>query len=179
LQKCQCIDNLIRGIRISATEIVVSHPSAASAASLVPNRAAPRYTPGGAALHQLVHELERFAREGLPLTRLGTARIAILHSLLQGPKTVSELARERGATRQATLRVVDALRAEGWLERVANPRHRRAPLLRVTPLGARIHRESAREQAQALNRLAESFDSADVFAAIRLLRSVREKAASR
>ena len=144
-----------------------------------PLRGGPRYTPGGAALHQLVRELERFAQEGFALGRLSSARLALLHSLLQGEKTASELARERGATRQTTLRVVDALLAEGWLERVANPRHRRAPLLRVTALGARAYRDSAREQALALNRIAESCDSAEVFAAVRLLRALRARARGR
>jgi DNA-binding MarR family transcriptional regulator len=139
-------------------------------------RGAPRYTPGGAALHQLVTELERFAQEGVAIGRLSGARLALLQSLLQGEKTASALARERGATRQATLRVVDALLAEGWLQRVPNPRHARAPLLRVSPLGARVHREAAQARAQALNRIAESCDGAEVFAAVRLLRTVREKA---
>ena len=144
-----------------------------------PTRSTPRYTPGGAALHQLVRELERFAKEGLALGRLSAARLALLHSLLQREKTASELARERGATRQATLRVIDALLAESWLQRVPNPRHRRAALLRVTALGTRIYHDSAHEQAQALNRIAESYDSAEVFAAVRLLRALREKAQTR
>ena len=143
------------------------------------SRAAPRYTPGGAALHALMRELDRFAQEGIALARLSPARLALLHSLLQREKTASELARERGATRQATLRVVDALLAEGWLERRPNPRHRRAPLLRVTPLGARVHRDAAHERAQALNRIAERCDGADVAAATRLLRALRESTRAR
>jgi DNA-binding MarR family transcriptional regulator len=139
-------------------------------------RLAPRYTPGGAALHQLVRELERIAQEGLPLARLSSVRLALLHSAMTRGKTASELARERGASRQATLRVVDALLAEGWLERAENPRHRRAPLLRATPLGRRVYQAAAQEQAHALNRIAESCDAAEVFAAIRLLRTLRERA---
>jgi DNA-binding MarR family transcriptional regulator len=146
---------------------------------VAPIRSAPRYTPGGAALHQLVRELERFAQEGFALGRLSNARLGVMHSLLHSEKTASELARERGATRQATLRVVDALLAEGWLERSDNPRNRRAPLLRVTALGARVQHDSAREQAQALNRIAESCDNAEVLAAVRLLRGLRERAGAR
>ena len=142
-------------------------------------RVSPRYTPGGAALHQLVREIERFAQDGLALTRLSAARLVLMHSLLQRERTASELARERGATRQATLRVVDALLAEGWLERRPNPHHRRAPRLRLTPLGARVYHEAAREQARALNRIAESCDSAELLAAIRLLRGLRERASVR
>ena len=139
-------------------------------------RLSPRYTPGGAALHQLVRELERIVQEGLPLARLSSVRLALLHSAMSQEKTVSDLARERGASRQATLRVVDALLAEGWLERAENPRHRRAPLLRATPLGRRVYQAAAHEQAQALNRIAESCDAAEVFGAIRLLRTLRERA---
>jgi DNA-binding MarR family transcriptional regulator len=141
-------------------------------------RSAPRYTPGGAALHQLLGEIERFAREGLPLARLSGARLSVLHSVLQGEKTASALARERGATRQATLRVARALLAEGWLVRAPNPRHRGAPLLRATPLGARAYADAAHQQARALNRIAKSCDSAEVFAALRLLRAIRERASA-
>jgi DNA-binding MarR family transcriptional regulator len=130
-------------------------------------------------LHQLVREVERVAQAGLPLARVSAARLGVMQSLLQREKTASELARERGATRQATLRIVDALLAEGWIARAPNPRHRRAPLLRVTALGARVHHASAHEQAQALNRIAESFDGAEVLAATRLLRALRERAAAR
>ncbi len=139
-------------------------------------RSTPRYTPAGAALHQLLREVERTAQEEIGLARLTPARLAVLHSLLQSAKTASELARERGASRQATLRVVESMLAEGWLERAQNPRHRRAPLLRVTAHGARAHQNAALEQARALNQLAESCDSAEVFAAIRLLRNLRERA---
>jgi len=142
-------------------------------------RSAPRYTPGGAALHQLVRELELFAQGGVALGRLSSARLALLHSVMQRPKTASDLARERGATRQATLRLADALLAEGWLERAENPRHRRAPLLRATPLGERAHAEAAHERAQMLNRIAESCDAGDVLAAIRLLRLLRERSGRR
>ena len=142
-------------------------------------RAAPRYTAGGAALHQLVGEIERFGQEGAALARLSGARIALMHRLLQHEQTASQLARERGATRQATLRLVDALLAEGWLARAENPRHRRAPLLRVTPLGARVYHEAAREQAQALNRLAQGCDARELASAVRLLRSLREQLRSR
>ncbi|HEU4430810.1 MAG TPA: MarR family winged helix-turn-helix transcriptional regulator [Myxococcota bacterium] len=142
-------------------------------------RSAPRYTPGGAALHQLVHELERIAQEGVAFGRVSSARLALLHAVLQREQTASELARERGATRQATLRLVDALLAEGWLERVENPRHRRAPLLRATPLGARAYHDAAQLRAQALNRAAESCDAGEVLAAVRLLRVLREQAGRR
>lgn len=142
-------------------------------------RSAPRYTPGGAALHQLIRELERTAQEGVALGRISSARLALLHAVMQRPQTASELARARGATRQTTLRLVDALLAEGWLERAENPRHRRAPLLRATALGERAHAEAAHARAQALNRIAESCDAGDVTAAIRVLRMLREKVGRR
>lgn len=139
-------------------------------------KAAPRYTAAGAALHQLLRELERIAQEGIGSERLTPARLAALHSLREGAKTASDLARERGASRQTTLRVVEAMLAEGWLERAPNPRHRRAPLLRLTAHGARVYESAAHAEAQELNRLAESCDPAEVFAALRLLRSLRERA---
>jgi DNA-binding MarR family transcriptional regulator len=144
--------------------------SAAPTGHAVP---APRYTATGAALHQLLREIEGFAQAGVALGRLTSVRLALLHSAMQREKTASDLARERGASRQATLRVVDALLAEGWLERAANPRHRRAPLLRATPLGRRIYHAAAHEEAAALNALAEHCEHAEVAAALKLLRTLR------
>jgi DNA-binding MarR family transcriptional regulator len=139
-------------------------------------RPAPRYTATGAALHHLLRELERFAQEGLVLGRLTSVRLGLLHSAIQLEKTASDLARERGASRQATLRVVDSLLAEGWLERAPNPRHRRAPLLRATPLGRRVYYAAAHEEAAALNAVAEHCDHAEVAAALKLLRTLRAHA---
>jgi DNA-binding MarR family transcriptional regulator len=136
-------------------------------------RVAPRYTAGGGALHQLLREVERVAREGVGSARLSTGRLALLRSLGRAAKTASELARERGASRQSTLRIVESLLAEGWIARAPNPRHRRAPLLGLTPLGARVYERAALAQAEALNRLAERCDPAQVLDALRLLRSLR------
>jgi len=141
-------------------------------------RNAPRYTPGGAALHQLMRELEGIGAEGVVLGGLSSARLAVLHSALQSAKTASALARERGSSRQATLRVVDALLAEGWLERADNPRHRRAALLRATALGTRTYYDAAQARAQALNAIAEGCDGAEVLAATRLVRLLRERGRS-
>jgi hypothetical protein len=49
----------------------------------------------------------------------------------------------------------------------------------MTTLGARVYRDALHERARALNRLAESCDSAEVFAAVRLLRALRETARGR
>ena len=57
------------------------------------SRTGPRYTPAGAALHQLLREAERTAQQGIALGRITAARLAALHSLLQHAKTASELAR--------------------------------------------------------------------------------------
>lgn len=138
---------------------------------------APRYTPAGSALHQLLREIERVAQEGIGVARVSPGRLALLQSLRRGAKTASELARERGASRQTTLRMVEALLAEGWIARAPNPRHRRAPLLGITAHGARVYERAAQQQAQTLNQRAESCDAGEVFAALRLLRSLR--AASR
>lgn len=72
---------------------------------------------------------------------LTSARWQVLGSVCkaEAPATVSQVARDRGLTRQAVQRIVnDLVRAE-LLSTSENPRHRRAYLLSPTTEGRRVH----------------------------------------
>ena len=60
---------------------------------------------------------------------LTTARWQVLGAVLQGPLTVSAIARDMGLARQSVQRTADLLVEEGLCEYVPNPAHRRARLL--------------------------------------------------
>ena len=135
--------------------------------------AIPRYTPAGAVLHQVLREVERLGRDDVGAPRLSSARIALLQSLRQKPKTASALARERRASRQSVQRIATSMASEGWIASAQNPRDRRAPLLALTPHGARILESAAAAQASALSRLAERFELAELSSALRVLRALR------
>ena len=80
-------------------------------------------------------------------------------SLLQAPQTTSDIARYMGQSRQATQRLVDSMVADGLLELVENPRHKRAKLVNLTAAGkdayARLDEKQipwAQEHARGLTR---------------------------
>jgi len=74
--------------------------------------------------------------KGLGLT---SARWQILAVPAQEDATVAQIARMQGLQRQSVWRIVNLLLAEGMIEFVDNPDHRRAKLVRLTSLGAEKH----------------------------------------
>ncbi len=66
---------------------------------------------------------------------LTATRWQVLGAILDEPLTMSEIARRMGITRQSVRRTSTQLVGDGLAEFVANPRHRRAKLLRVTDAG--------------------------------------------
>lgn len=103
---------------------------------------------GVAALARLVAEVFRLNGRLLaagdelvePLGLTG-ARWQVLGSVAKAgvPQTVSQVARDRGLTRQAVQRIVNDLLRAGLLSADVNPRHRRAYLLSLTSEGRRVH----------------------------------------
>src|SRR5262245_48877193 len=122
-----------------------------------PGRDAPRvaYTEAGVALFHLLRQLET----SLPLLSqlpVSHGRMALLRSLaLRGPRNLSELARERGVSRQGVQRLADALEAEGLAKSTPDPRSARAKQLALTEAGLQAYRELALQEARELNGLAE------------------------
>ena len=138
-------------------------------------RAAPRFTEAGAALYQLLRELERMPVATEALGGESAARLGILRALhRKSGQTASDLARGRGSTRQATQRLVDSLVEEGLAERIANPRHKRAPWLRLTRRGEARYRHLASREAQAVNGRAGGLSPGELRAATRVLRELRK-----
>jgi DNA-binding MarR family transcriptional regulator len=78
---------------------------------------------------QLMEAAERMAVAG----GLTAARWQVLGGVLDEPRTVAEVARRMGLTRQSVQRLADVLVAEGFADWEPNPRHRRAKLLRASP----------------------------------------------
>jgi DNA-binding MarR family transcriptional regulator len=89
---------------------------------------------------RLLEAAERMAAAG----ELTAARWQVLGGVLDEPRTVSEIGRQMGLTRQSVQRLADALVEDGFAKWQANPRHRRAKLLAPTPRAFRaIRRVSA------------------------------------
>jgi DNA-binding MarR family transcriptional regulator len=107
----------------------------------------------GEAIADLMLEVAQFffriravgQRTGL-ITSWGGGAFGFLRSLaLLGPLTVPQIAEMRPTSRQRMQRLADELAAEGLVEFVDNPKHRRSKLVQLTPKGdARYGELSAR-----------------------------------
>jgi DNA-binding MarR family transcriptional regulator len=70
------------------------------------------------------------------ITSWGAGAFGFLRSLaLLGPLTVPQIARMRPTSRQRMQRLADELAAEGLVEFIENPNHRRSKLVRLTASG--------------------------------------------
>ena len=73
--------------------------------------------------------------------------------LLGGPSTVPGMARARGVSRQHVQQQVDALLERGFLERQANPAHRRSSLIALTDKGHALIQNMRADELNALSRM--------------------------
>src|SRR5215475_13862451 len=103
----------------------------------------------GEAIAELMLEVAQFffriravgQRTGL-ITSWGGGAFGFLRSLaMLGPLTVPQIAQMRPTSRQRMQRLADQLAAEGLVEFVDNPKHRRSKLVQLTPKGDARYRE--------------------------------------
>ena len=121
-----------------------------------PTDAVPR-TPAGDAFTAFVVELASLGHfltaAGETLARQGNqslARWVILDVIAAEPATVAEIGRQRGMARQPVQRIADLLVNDGLASYQANPHHRRAKLLFLTPAGkATLASINAKQKAWA------------------------------
>src|SRR5512134_1831441 len=128
------------------------------------------YTEAGVALFHLLRQLET----SLPLLSqlpVSHGRMALLRSLaLRGPRNLSELARERGVSRQGVQRLAEALESEGLARSAPDPSSARAKRLELTEAGLAAYRELAQQEARDLNARAAGLAPAELRTAARVLR---------
>jgi DNA-binding MarR family transcriptional regulator len=75
------------------------------------------------------------------ITRWGGGAFGFMRSLaLLGPLTVPQIAEMRPTSRQRMQRLADELAAEGLVDLVDNPKHRRSKLVQLTPKGVSRYR---------------------------------------
>jgi DNA-binding MarR family transcriptional regulator len=76
------------------------------------------------------------------ITTWGGGAFGFIRSLaLLGPLTVPQIAQMRPTSRQRMQRLADELAADGLVEFIDNPKHRRSKLVRLTPKGDAQYRE--------------------------------------
>ena len=95
---------------------------------------------------------------------------AVMSSLAaRGGRTVPDLARERGVSRQHIQSVINELLAANLATASRNPAHRRSPLLALTDEGLRRLRTLEAREADHLRQIAPVVSHQELAAASRLL----------
>ena len=106
---------------------------------------------------------------------LTSARSQILAAIDDQPRSVAQIARLIGLTRQAVQRVANVLVEEGFAGFADNPDHKRAKLVRLSAKGRAALDEVALRQAEWSSRLAAGFDVGTIQAALAVLRTCRRR----
>jgi DNA-binding MarR family transcriptional regulator len=107
---------------------------------------------------------------------LGETELTVLNAVVEADRapTVPQIGRSLGLARQIVQRAANALIADGVIETMPNPDHKRAGLLRATPLGVAKKAEIDRTGDAIAARLADGIDMDAAYAAVASLRAVRK-----
>lgn len=97
------------------------------------------------------------------ITSWGGGAYGFMRSLaLLGPLTVPQIAEQRPTSRQRMQRLADELAAEGLVEFVDNPKHRRSKLVRLTTQGAARYRELDAQLLAIASTMGAGLSEADI-----------------
>jgi DNA-binding MarR family transcriptional regulator len=134
----------------------------------------------GEAFAELVFEIAamffrmRAVGQRLGLVGARGATLGFLRSLVvDGPMTVPDLARMRPTSRQRMQQLADELAADGLIEFVDNPRHRKSKLMRLTRKGEAQYRAMLKRLHAAGIETSRKVGEADLRAATALIRDLR------
>ena len=124
----------------------------------------------------LFHRLRAVAAEVHGEGELSAARRGVLTSLVKlGPQTVPQMAAVRPVSRQHIQTVVDSLAADGLVETIDNPAHRRSVLVRLTARGRTAVRDIARRESSLLASLDVGVSAAEIDRAAAVLKTFRTR----
>lgn len=114
------------------------------------------------------------------VTAWGAGAWGLLRSLVnEGPMTVPDIARSRPVARQHIQKLVNELAADGLVELIDNPAHKRSRLVRITRKG-RAHFEAVtRRLEQMTTELAAGMRASDLRQAERVIAEIAARAAER
>jgi len=111
------------------------------------------------------------------ISNWGAGTFGFIRSLaLIGPLTVPQIARMRPTSRQRMQRLADELAAEGLVEFVDNPRHRRSQLMRLTRKGSARYREMSARLLAVASAMGADLSEAEIRKSIEVVRRLSEEA---
>jgi DNA-binding MarR family transcriptional regulator len=93
-----------------------------------------------------------------------------LRLALIGPLTVPQIAQMRPTSRQRMQRLADELAAEGLVEFIDNPRHRRSKLVRLTRNGHARYRELSARLLEIASAMGADLSEAEIRKATEIVR---------
>ncbi len=90
----------------------------------------------------------------------------------RGPRTVPQVAREQGVSRQHIQVVVNGLLEDGLVECLDNPDHLRSPIVRLSAAGTKACEAIRRREARLLAGLAKRIPGADLKVTLKTLNAL-------
>jgi DNA-binding MarR family transcriptional regulator len=114
------------------------------------------------------------------ITSWGGGAFGFIRSLaLLGPLTVPQIAQMRPTSRQRMQRLADELAAEGLVEFIDNPKHRRSKLVRLTPKGDARYRELNARFLSIASTMGVALSEADIRKTIEIVRHLSDEVKAR
>jgi DNA-binding MarR family transcriptional regulator len=137
----------------------------------------------GEAIADLMLEVAQFffrlravgQRTGL-ITNWGAGSFGFMRSLAQiGPLTVPQIAQMRPTSRQRMQRLADELAAEGLVEFIDNPRHRRSKLVQLTAKGRARYRDLSARFLAIASTMGADLSEADIRGTTEIVRRLSDE----
>jgi DNA-binding MarR family transcriptional regulator len=114
------------------------------------------------------------------ITGWGGGAFGFMRSLaLLGPLTVPQIAQMRPTSRQRMQRLANELAAEGLVEFIDNPKHRRSKLVRLTPKGDTRYRELNARLLSIASTMGVALSEADIRKTIEIVRQMSDDVKAR
>jgi DNA-binding MarR family transcriptional regulator len=114
------------------------------------------------------------------ITSWGGGAFGFIRSLaLLGPLTVPQIAQMRPTSRQRMQRLADELAAEGLVEFIDNPKHRRSKLVRLTRKGDARYRELNARFLAIASTLGVALSEADIRRTTEIVRQLSDEVKGR
>jgi DNA-binding MarR family transcriptional regulator len=114
------------------------------------------------------------------ITGWGGGAFGFMRSLaLLGPLTVPQIAQMRPTSRQRMQRLADELEAEGLVEFIDNPKHRRSKLVRLTRKGDACYRELQARLLAIASTMGTDFSEADIRKTTEMVRRLSDETKGR
>jgi len=137
---------------------------------LAPEALAPRLAEVYVALGPVYRRVARLVEQDEHVSGLSVGVRNVLDQLRRdGERTVPQLARAQDLSRQYTQRMVDQAAADGLVELIENPAHRRSRLVRLTPAGDAAITAVIERELSLLERVGGDLTAAELDGTLRVL----------